>query len=61
MNSPLNWDPVDNCRSTLGLTPFQHETKVLVRSLRWLEDGGGLSVRRVIYTHHQVSVVTMGT
>jgi hypothetical protein len=37
------------------------ETKVLVRSRWWLEDGGGLPTHRVIYTHHQDSVVTMGT
>ena len=27
----------------------------------WLQDGGGQSVHRVIYTHLQVSVVSMGT
>jgi hypothetical protein len=37
------------------------ETKVLVRSRCWLEDGGGLPAHRVIYTQRQVSVVSMGT
>ena len=38
-----------------------HETQVLVRSRCWLEDGGGLPARRVIYTQCQPSVVPMGT
>jgi hypothetical protein len=37
------------------------ETKVLVRSWWWLEDGGGLPPRRVIYTERYASVVPMGT
>ena len=35
-------------------------TKVLVRSLGYLEDGGGLTYRQVIYTHRQASVVPIG-
>ena len=38
-----------------------YETKFLVRSRCWLEDGGGLQTHWVIYKHHQASVVPMGT
>jgi hypothetical protein len=48
-------------RSCVTIRLGSQETKVLVRSRCWLEDGGGLPTRRVIYTQHKVSVVTMGT
>ena len=40
---------------------WAQEGNVLVRSLGWLEDGGGLSVHKVIYTQCQVPVVPLGT
>jgi len=48
-------------RSCVTICLGDQETKVLVRSRCWLEDGGGLPAHWVIYTQRQVSVVPMGT
>jgi hypothetical protein len=52
-------------RSCVTICLGTQETKVLVRSRCWLEDGGGLSGRRVIYTQRQLEFLScpmsMGT
>ncbi len=58
-------NPVDTVRVTICLWSQESRTKVLLRSLGWLEDwgGGGLSVCRfkyLFYSHHQASVVPIG-